>query len=105
MRAWRNLSLAKGNEARFLKAYSAVLAGHHEARQDMLLWRGLAKEAGRLNTLVDADHAKLAKARVALIKKSSGVSKLIKAVPEGLADDPGLAYARFEWAGGQKVCR
>ena len=97
VRAWRNLSLAKGNEARFLKAYSAVLAGHHEARQDMLLWRGLAKEAGRLNTLVDADHAKLAKARVALIKKSSGVSKLIKAVPEGLADDPGLAYARFEW--------
>ncbi|MGR3342402.1 MAG: lytic transglycosylase domain-containing protein [Paracoccaceae bacterium] len=97
VRAWRSMSLAKGNEARFLKAYSAVLAGHHEARQDMLLWRGLIKEAGRLNKLVDADHLKLAKARIALIKKSRGVSGLIKAVPEGLADDPGLAYARFEW--------
>ena len=97
VRAWRNLSLAKGNEARFLKAYGAVLAGHHEARQDMLLWRGLVQETERLNKLVDADHAKLAKARIALIKKSRGTSRLVKAVPESLADDPGLAFARFEW--------
>lgn len=95
--AWRTLSLAKGTEARFLAAYGSVLAGHHEARQDMLLWRGLAKEAARLNKLVDADHAKLAKARIGLLKKSRNVSALIKAVPEDLADDPGLAFARFEW--------
>ena len=97
VRAWRTLSIAKGTEARLLAAYSAVLAGHHEARQDMLLWRGLTKEAERLNKLVDADHVKLAKARIGLIKLSGGVSRLIKAVPDGLADDPGLAYARFEW--------
>jgi len=95
--AWRNLVLSKSQEAKMLKQYGPVLVNHHRARQDMLLWQGLTKEAERLNGLVGSAHKALARARIGLIKNRKGLTALIKAVPAELADDPGLAQARFEW--------
>ncbi|MEE9389144.1 MAG: lytic transglycosylase domain-containing protein [Paracoccaceae bacterium] len=95
IRAWRNLMLSKSQEARFLKGYGPALVNHHRARQDMLLWDGKTKEAERLNTLVGSSYKALARARIGLINRGNGLTALIKAVPKELADDPGLAYARF----------
>jgi peptidoglycan lytic transglycosylase len=97
VRAWRTLSLTKEEEDAFLAKYSRLLADHHRARQDMLLWRDLASEAERLNPLVGSDYRKLAQARIGLIKGTKGVGALIGAVPAKLKDDPGLAFARFQW--------
>ena len=98
VRAWRNLSLDEKEETAILARYSAALINHHRARQDMLLWRGLAREALRLNHLVGSGHARLSTARAALIRnQKKGVTALIDAVPSSLASDPGLAYARFAW--------
>ena len=102
VKAWRELSLSKSEEAAFLSEYSRLLAPHHAARQDALLWRNRATEAERLMPLVDAGQARLAKARIALIRKDNGVDTLIAAVPKALADDPGLAYARFQWRDDKK---
>ncbi len=95
--AWRNLWLSKSDHDAFIASYGPVLVNHHRARQDMLLWRGLTTQAGRLNALVGSDYKALALARIALIEKKNGVDALIKAVPETLMDHPGLAHARFEW--------
>ncbi len=97
VRAWRSLSLTKEEEDAFLAKYAKLLAKHHRARQDMLLWRDLASEAERLNGLVGSDYRKLAQARIGLIKGAKGVGALIGAVPARLKNDPGLAYARFQW--------
>lgn len=97
VRAWRTLPLTRSVEAKYLAAYSPVLLNHHRARQDMLLWRGLSDQAARLNPLVGSAYATLARARIGLIGNRRGLTALIKAVPVSLADDPGLAYARFDW--------
>ncbi|MGR3292298.1 MAG: lytic transglycosylase domain-containing protein, partial [Paracoccaceae bacterium] len=96
VRVWRELPLTKTQETTMLANYSPALINHHRARQDMLLWRGLTKEAERLNSLVGKDYKALARARIGLIKNGRGLSALIKAIPEELADNGGLAYARFE---------
>jgi soluble lytic murein transglycosylase len=97
VKAWRELSLTQAEEGAFLSQYSKTLAPHHSARQDALLWRDRATEAERMQALVDSGTAKLAAARIALIRKDDGVDALIAAVPSALSDDPGLAYARFQW--------
>ncbi len=97
MRAWRTLSLSKAEQERFLGAYGSLLVNHHRARQDMLLWRELTSQAERLNGLVGSGYKALALARIGLIKNRKGLTALIRAVPASLADDPGLAFARFEW--------
>jgi len=97
VRAWRTMSLSKTQEQRFLAKYSEALVNYHRARQDMLLWEGLTDQAERMNSLVGSDYKALARARVALIKQKKSPTALIKAVPAALADNPGLAYARFKW--------
>ncbi len=97
VKAWRELSLSKDEEAAFLAQYAQLLKPHHAARQDALLWRDRATEAERMMPLVDDSTAKLAAARIALLRKDPGVDARIAAVPVNLADDPGLAYARFQW--------
>jgi soluble lytic murein transglycosylase len=81
-----------------LARFGPVLVNHHRARQDMLLWREQTTAAARLNPLVGTAYGHLAAARIALIQnKSSGLGKLIKAVPKNLRSEPGLAFARFKW--------
>ncbi len=98
IRAWRSLSMDEAEEKAILSRYAKVLVNHHRARQDMLLWRGLTTQAQRLNKLVGTSYARLTVARVALIRnQKKGVTQLIDAVPSSLANDPGLAFARFTW--------
>ena len=97
VKAWKELSLKPDEEAAFLAQYAKTLAPHHAARQDALLWRDRATEAERMMPLVDAETAKLAAARIALIRLDDGVDARIAAVPAAYANDPGLAYARFQW--------
>ena len=97
VQAWRNLDLVKSQEDKMLQDYGPTLVNHHRARQDMLLWQGNTKAAARLNGLVGSDHKALARARTGLINNRKGLTALINAVPKELADDPGLAFARFSW--------
>ncbi|MBK5926191.1 lytic transglycosylase domain-containing protein [Rhodobaculum claviforme] len=97
VQAWRTLTLSEVEERSLLAAHGTALAGHHDARLDMLLWRrdrtGAARQAARM----DAGAQALAAARLALAARDSGVTALIAAVPRARADDPGLAFDRFDW--------
>lgn len=101
MLAWFSLSMSASEEVALLTAYGPELAPYHQARLDMLLWRGNGSGATRLLTRVDAGQQALAIARMALRGGKDGVDALIEAVPQALAQDPGLAYERFLWRAGK----
>lgn len=96
-RAWRSFSLTQEESTAFLEQFGKLLAPHHIARMDMLLWRGLESEVTAMLPLVPPGWQALAKARIALRKNRDGVDALINAVPADLSANPGLAYERFVW--------
>lgn len=95
--AWRTLSLSAEEQQSLLVRYAPILADHHAARLDMLLWAQRFEEAARMEPLVEADWLALAAARRGLAQDETGVDDLIAAVPEALADHPGLAFERMQW--------
>lgn len=97
VRGWLTLLLTEAEQAAMLERHGALLKPHHEARLDMALWRGATANAKAMLPLVSEGWRKLAAARIALRAQADGVDALIAAVPTSLADDPGLAFERFNW--------
>ncbi|MEP4195170.1 MAG: lytic transglycosylase domain-containing protein [Aliishimia sp.] len=95
--AWRNWDITEADQALLLKDHSEALKKHHVARLDAMLWQGAHKNARRMFALVNDEQEALALARMALRNRANNADALIKKVPAALADDPGLAHARFEW--------
>ena len=96
--AWIELEMGEATEKAFLKDHATLLKAHHVDRLDFQLWQGERAAASRMLHLVGDDWKALAKARIALQREAGGIDKLIEAVPEPLASDPGLAYDRMAWA-------
>lgn len=94
---WRTMPMGATNQQAFVAAGGDLLTPHNAARLDNLLWSGDRLSARRMLTSVDDDQRALALARLALQEQAAGVDVAIEKVPEALADDPGLAYDRFEW--------
>lgn len=95
--AWRTMTMDLETQDTFLSEYNEVLAPHHIARTDALLWEGERADAANMFDLIPADQAALARARIALQVRADNVDARIDAVPAGLQDDAGLAHDRFEW--------
>lgn len=96
-RAWREMSLTVGEQNEFRARHNGLIAAHHQARADNLLWRGLTGEARAMKPYVSSGWAALIEARAKLRGREDGVDGAIAAVPGSLAADPGLAYERFVW--------
>ncbi|WP_298360453.1 lytic transglycosylase domain-containing protein [uncultured Litoreibacter sp.] len=96
-RAWLTFNLSGPEHAAFVERNGKTIEDLHEARMDMLLWRDSDLAIARMLPLVSDDWRKLAEARIGLRSRVPGVDDLIKAVPETLQDDPGLAFERFLW--------
>lgn len=94
---WLASILSQSGHDVMMANYAAVLAPHHVARTDALLWRWRAVEAERMLPLLDAAQGALAQARVGYIRKLGDVSDRVAAVPAALKEDLGLAYDRFSW--------
>ena len=98
IRAWRTVQMTAAQEDAVLRAAGpAVLAPHHVARLDALLWAKTDVGARRAMARVDAGHRALAEARLALHSGRAGVNALIDRVPAALAGDAGLAHDRVRW--------
>ena len=95
--AWRTLPMGSGIQAAYLKAHRALLAPHHAARLERMLWDGHMVSARQMLPLVGDDQRALAEARIALYELAPGVDTRIEAVPAALQDSPGLAHGRFVW--------
>lgn len=100
--AWKTIPMNENMQALYLARHSRLLNDQHDARLDMLLWRGRFSDAEAMFPLVGDDMKALARARIALRRKQAGVDTAIAAVPEKLRADPGLAYERFLWRLGKK---
>lgn len=95
LRGWLEASFTRFELDTTRARYEAMLAPHHEARLDTLLWQGRTGEAEAMLTLVDADMAALARARIAVRRDTEGLTLFIRAVPADLRGDPGLAFERY----------
>lgn len=94
---WLTSTLTDTGHAAMIKAYADVLAPHHAARTDALLWRWRTASAELMVALLDDDHAALALARLAYISKASDISARVDAVPPALKNSAGLNYDRYNW--------
>lgn len=95
--AWRTLPMGAEAQDGFIATYGRLLAKHHTARLDQMIWQQDLVSARRMLPLVDDGYRKLAEARIGLLEMVNGVDGLIAEVPKQLSDDAGLAFARFEW--------
>ena len=94
---WLTSNLTDSGHAAMIEAYADVLAPHHVARTDALLWRWRTTAAKRMVSLLDEDQAALAQARLAYISKASDISARVDAVPPAFKNDAGLDYDRYNW--------
>ena len=97
VKAWREFGLDAATEANFMAAHSRLLADHHTARLDNLLWQGASAAARRMFPLVNTDWRLSSEARIALRENRNGVDAAIEAVPAGFRNGAGLAYERYRW--------
>lgn len=92
---WLNEGLDAAGLQSMLTAFPQVLAPHHSARVDEMLWRWRTEDAARLITRLDPDQQALARARIALIDRDRTAATVLAQVSEDLQDDPGLQVDRF----------
>ncbi|MCY4039055.1 MAG: lytic transglycosylase domain-containing protein [Hyphomicrobiales bacterium] len=96
--AWRRHPYLKSRQKDFLKSYAHLLtADDHAERLDMLLWDERWGFAQAMLSTVSPQERALANARISLMARRGGVDDAIRAVPDELRDDPGLAYERVRW--------
>jgi len=98
LRVWTGLKFTGDLETDLLALHGPALKVAHEARLDRILWdEERSGEARRMLPRVSKDWQALAAARLGLQSDAAGVTALVAAVPKSLANDPGLAHARFIW--------
>lgn len=97
--AWRTRSMTSDGAKTLQALYGAEFtAEDHFARADMFLWRRDTGSAQALLSKLSSGHKALVEARIALIRNTRQIDKLVKAVPDAYADDPGLLFDRARHA-------
>jgi soluble lytic murein transglycosylase len=98
VRGWRSLRFDAEAEALMIELAEAVIAPHHGARADALLWdKGRKAEVQRMVPRLPSDYAALVRARAALQSDAADAPALVSAVPSALAQDAGLAFDRYDY--------
>lgn len=95
--AWRTMAMPETAQSLYLSLYADLLAPHHVARTEALLWQNERSAAANMFDLIPADQVALARARIALQTRAADVDARLARVPEGLQGEAGLAHDRFEW--------
>ena len=96
-RAWVELRMDRSVHDAFVAEFRGAVSDLHVRRLDHLLWKGWIDPARLMLDLVPPDWRALAKTRIALKKKASGVDAMIRGLPNSLKRNGGLAYDRFIW--------
>lgn len=92
---WQTQSLSTDGAALLIDAHADTLAPFNVARAEMLFWRGLTVEAAQMGTLLSGDDFLLSTTRLAFADDHPDAKKLYLELPETVAQDAALAYARF----------
>ena len=96
-RAWVELSMDRSVHDAFVSDFHNVISDLHVRRLDHLLWKGWIESARLMLDHVPSDWRALARTRIALKQKASGVDAMIRGLSNSLKHDGGLAYDRFIW--------
>ena len=96
-RAWVELNMDRSVHDAFVSDFRDAISDLHVRRLDHLLWKGWIESARLMLGLVPSDWRALAKTRIALKKKASGVDAMIRGLSNSLKLNGGLAYDRFIW--------
>jgi soluble lytic murein transglycosylase len=95
---WREHDFRLEDEKVFLKHFSGYISREdHIARLDRLLYDRQSAAAKRQAQRLGAGYPELARARLALAYRRSGVDWAIGQVPAALENDVGLLYERIRW--------
>lgn len=94
---WRDDHLGRELEGLVLKAFGGVLtARDHRNRMENYLFKENAEAAMRHAQRAGADHVRLAQARIAVARKSSGAAGALAAVPPALRSDSSFVFAQAQ---------
>ncbi|RYY36780.1 MAG: lytic transglycosylase domain-containing protein, partial [Sphingomonadales bacterium] len=97
-RAWRGGSLRPADETKLSGAFfSALTPADHDARADMLIWRGQTTAATRQLAYVSPSKRALFDARIAFRLKAPDAAARGAAVMEQGRGDPGYIADRANW--------
>lgn len=95
---WASIDFEPKDERDFHAEFRAFLTAEDERKRlTRLLWDRRTSAARRQLKRVDAGHAALARARLALFGNKPGVDAAIRRVPARLRRDEGLLYERAVW--------
>ncbi len=95
--AWRTMAMSDATQALYVSRFGELLAPHHVARTDAMLWERERTAAANMFDLIPTEQVALARARIALQTRADNVDARLSEVPDALQDDAGLAHDRFEW--------
>ncbi len=93
--SWLSLGLDRSGKEAMIAAFGDILAPHHAARVDAMLWRWRISDAQELLGKLSVNDRLKAEARIALIRDNGDAARRLGAVPRSLWSDPGIANARF----------
>lgn len=96
--AWRTQTMRLSNQREVYRTHGDIFTVEdHAERVDFLLWAGQRTAASRVIPLLDSGQQRLARARVRLAARASGVDRAVDAVPAEFTNHPGLLYERARW--------
>ena len=96
-RGWVSFAGTAEIEEDIKSGFGSDVRDLNEKRLEAMLWAGETSAAERALPNVSLNAAALARARLDLQKRADSVDASIAAVPDGLANDAGLAHDRFQW--------
>jgi peptidoglycan lytic transglycosylase len=96
--AWRGDTLSKDLERQAEETFGGFLTrADHKARMERLFFAEETDDATRIAQRLGGAEVAIAKARTAVIDKSSKAGSLLDAVPESARHDAGYIFARAQW--------
>jgi soluble lytic murein transglycosylase len=96
--AWRNTAFSEEVEAQARQMFAGLITpADDKARMDARFYVGDTEAAMRAAHHLDADEFAIARARAAVIEKSSNAQALLAAVPREAQHDPGYMFSLIQY--------
>jgi soluble lytic murein transglycosylase len=96
--AWRYDSFSADLEGQARAAFSGLIAAADDkARMDVRFYADDEEAGLRAARHLDAGELAIAKARAAVVNKSSGAKAALEGVPAAARHDPGYLFSRIQW--------
>lgn len=95
--AWRTMPMNATSQAAFLADHAALLAPHHDARLDAMIWQREYDAARQMYGIASKGAEQAAEARIAFYRRLDSAVQTYEDLPAALKVTGGVNHARFEW--------